>query len=240
MMGNRTAWFPDITVQYYSFGAGAVVSTIIQGLRACGYRGYQPTVRIPTKLHKKLIEAIALENKLYSDLESWTDKNRGKYGLVVPKSQKIIQSKVANVVIEPFVTGKNAVINIEEYTGYLTKLYPLVDELSHNQLEGTREYQKRTPYVIYRDTMNIFSKARLQESRRMFVPKKDWTFPKYGELGSTIRMCSKFNYDMEKCATYYLDLETCELKIALWDVKECFEREERVRIYVKTESGQET
>jgi hypothetical protein len=71
-----------------------------------------------------------------------------------------------------------------------------------------------------RDTVNVFSPARIQPTRNLFLPNAAWDWPGKEESGDTITMGIYYKPDMKKVATYYIDLDTRERKIALWDVKE--------------------
>ena len=140
---------------------------------------------------------------------------------------KILDNKFKGLVKSLVSAEPTHVLEKEEYTGKLTELYPLVDEIDKGY-EGTREYDGRSLDVLIPTVINQppQKKVRIQPKRRLFFKNSEGicTFPQKYEEGKWVRLGKYFEPSLVKAATLFIQ-EGVE-KIALWDSLETLNEKE--------------
>lgn len=230
-MANRTKEFKDIYTQYLDFGVGLCDASIIQSLRCCGARPYTPKVYVSQTNLSRLEKSIEVERQIQNYPDWNSDKPRR---LEISPENKPLPDKIAGQVREKYKQTPEAIISMEEYTGKLTELFPMVDEINYQETAGTRKYGDKTVDYVVNSVINACAntKARVQENRNLVIPNKKGVIPSKGTIATSIKMGIYYEKDMLCFASFYIDPDTYELKIALWRISE---KEEKDIFYVKTE-----
>jgi hypothetical protein len=228
-LANRTKEFRDVYTQYLNFGRSLHDAAIIQSLRLCGARPYTPKLYVPESKLDRVTVAIA-EEKEYLTLD-W-DSSEGKKHIA--RISKPLPDKIAGIVREKQKLSPKYVISEEEYTGITSIDYPLIDTLNRAETKGTRQWKEKADpegYVV-KSLINTWSKDRVQ-NRNAVIPNSDGVIPQKG-IATSIRLGIFYEEEMTQFATYYVDPETFEIKIALWKLDPSVE--EKDLYYVETES----
>lgn len=225
-LANRTKEFRDIYSQYLNFGEGLHDAAIIQALRLCGARPYTPKLYVPESRLTKLKAAISEEND-YLTLD-WD--NRGTK--VISANSKPLPSKVDGVIRERQKVSPKYVISEEEYIGLIVLDYPMIDTINRAETRGTRKYGDKSPTYVVNSLINTFSKDRVQKSRNIVIPNSDGIIPK--GIATSIRLGVFYEKEMTQFASYFVDPETFEVKVALWKLDP--NAEEKDLYYVETKN----
>ena len=225
-LANRTKDFRDIYTQYLNFGEGLHDAAIIQALRLCGARPYTPKLYVPESKLAKLKAAISEEND-YLTLD-WD--NRGTK--VISANSKPLPSKVDGVIREKQKVSPKYVISEEEYTGIACLDYPMIDMINRAEKKGTRKYGDKDPNYVVNSLINTFSKDRVQKNRNIVIPNSGGVIPEKG-IATSIRLGIFYEEGMTQFASYFVDPETFEVKVALWKLDPNAERKDLY--YVETE-----
>jgi hypothetical protein len=225
-LANRTKEFKDIYTMYLNFGADLHDAAIIQALRLCGARPYTPKLYVSEQRLPKLQAAIAEENEYFTlDWETRGPK-------LIRKHSKPLPDKVAGVVRERQRVSPKYVISEEEYAGLICLDYPMIDTLNHAETRGTRKYGDKNADYVVNSLINTWSKDRVQKNRNIVIPNSDGVIPQKG-IATSIRLGVFYEKEMTQFASYFVDPETFEIKVALWNI---LAREEKDLYYVQTES----
>lgn len=228
-MANRTKEFKDIYTQYLDFGEGLWDGAIIQSLRLCGARPYTPILYISESKRNKLDAAI--ESELEIQNADWSSDRERK--VLISRYSKPLPSKVKGQKREKYKETPKMVLSSEEYTGALTILYPMIDDINYHETKGTRVYGDKDVTYIVESLVNIFSKDRIQPNRRLVIPTEEGIIPQKG-AATSIRMGFFFKESMTTFASYYIDPYTYEVQVALWEISK--EKEQKDLFYVETEN----
>ena len=227
-LANRTKEFKDIYTMYLNFGANLYDAAIVQALRLCGARPYMPKLYVPEERLAKLQAAIAEEND-YLTLD-WD--SRGPK--LIREHSKPLPDKVEGVVREKQKAPPEYVISEEEYTGLIALIYPMVDTLNRAETRGTRKWTIKTVDYVVNSLINTWSKDRDGSTiRNVVIPNSDGVIPQKG-ITTSIRLGVFYEKGMTQFATYFVDPETFEVKVALWKLDPNAEKKDLY--YVKTES----
>ena len=227
-MANRTKEFKDIYTMYLNFGAGLHDAAIIQALRLCGARPYTPILYVPEQKLPKVQAAIAEENDYFT--LDW--KNRGAKR--IRENSKPLSDKVEGVVRTKEKAIPYLVISEEQYTDILAFMYPMIDTINRAETKGTRQWREKADpegYVV-NSLINTWSKDRVQ-NRNAVIPNSDGVIPQKG-IATSIHLGVLYKEGMTEFATYFVDPETFEVKIALWKVDPNAEKMDLY--YVKTKN----
>jgi len=224
-LANRTKEFKDIYSMYLNFGANLHDAAIIQALRLCGARPYTPKLYVPEQRLVKLQAAIAEENEYFT--LDW--ENRGPK--LISEHSKPLSDKIEGVVRVKQKTTPKYVISEEEYTGLICLDYPMIDTLNRAETRGTRVWTEKNEDYVVNSLINTFSKDRVQ-NRNVVIPDSNGLIPKKG-IATSIRMGIHYEKEMTQFASYFVDPETFEIKVALWDISSA---EKKDLYYVQTES----
>jgi len=224
---SRTALVEGIGWQMLDVGQTPVSSSLVQAVRVAGYRTSRPILFIPDEKKEMIEVACAIEDMLY-DLPDEVWKNeRPALELDRVKSLKILDTKFKG--LEKFLVSAEPTVILKKkhYTGKLTEIYPLVDEVDKG-FDGTREYDGRPLDVLIPTVINQppQKKVRLQPKRRLFFKnsKGICTFPQKYEEGKWVRLGKYFEPSLVKAATLYIQ-KGVEM-IALWDNLETLNEKE--------------
>ena len=227
-LANRTKEFKDIYTMYLNFGANLYDAAIVQALRLCGARPYIPKLYVPEQRLAKLQAAIAEEND-YLILD-W--ENRGPK--LVREHSKPLSDKVEGVVRKKQKVSPEYVISEEEYTGPITLIYPMVDTLNRAETRGTRVWTEKTVDYVVNSLVNTWSKDRNgSTSRNVVIPNSDGVIPLKG-IATSIRLGVFYEEGQTEFASYFVDPETFEVKVALWKLDPNAENKDLY--YVQTNS----
>ena len=227
LQGNRTKDFRDIYTEYLNFGAGLHDAAIIQALRLCGARPYTPILYVPESKLAKLKAAISEENDYLTHVD-WD--NRG--AKVISADSKPLPSKVEGQRRERQKICPKYIISEEEYTGVACLDYPMIDIINRAERKGTRKYGDKDPNYVVNSLINTFSKDRIQKNRNIVIPNSDGVIPEKG-IATSIRLGIFYEKEMTQFASYFVDPETFEVKVALWKLDPNAERKDLY--YVETE-----
>ena len=228
LLANRTKEFKDIYTMYLNFGANLYDAAIVQALRLCGARPYIPKLYVPEQRLAKLQAAIAEEND-YLTLD-W--ENRGPK--LIREHSKPLPDKVEGVVREKQKTSPRYVISEEEYTGFTCLDYPMVDTLNRAETRGTRVWTEKNVDYVVSSLINTWSKDRNgSTTRNVVIPNSDGVIPLKG-IATSIGLGVFYEEGLTQFATYFVDPETFEVKVALWKLD--LNAEKKDLYYVETKN----
>ena len=183
---------------------------------------------MPEQRLAKLQAAIAEEND-YLILD-W--ENRGPK--LVREHSKPLSDKVEGVVRKKQKVSPEYVISEEEYTGPITLIYPMVDTLNRAETRGTRVWTEKTVDYVVNSLVNTWSKDRNgSTSRNVVIPNSDGVIPLKG-IATSIRLGVFYEEGQTEFASYFVDPETFEVKVALWKLDPNAENKDLY--YVQTNS----
>lgn len=225
---NRTKEYKDIYTQYLDFGEQLCDASVIQSLRLCGAREYTPILYIPQNKRNKLEAAIESQNWL-SDPENWKEE-----GIPITKENIPLPLKFAGQTRTKVVNEPTEIISEAEYTGILSRIYPMIDEINPHQSRGTRKYGDKDVNYVVRNVINKISKDRFQKSRNLVLPNSSGQIPT--GVATSIRMGKNYDDSMCRFAAYYINPIDYSLKIALWDNIDMTKEQEEL-FSVETKSG---
>ena len=230
-MANRTKEFKDIYSQYLDFGENLWDAAIIQALRLCGARPYTPILYVPASRRKKLDAAITNEINLIN--ADWSEEEHKQS---ICKDSKPLPDKVKGQVKQKQEEIPLMVLSLKEYSGPLTLLYPMIDDINYHESKGTRIYGDKEVTYLVKKVVNTFSKDRIQPDRNLVIPDKDGNIPQ--GIATSIRMGEFYKSGMKTFSSYYIDQFTYEIKVALWDIS--LDKEEKYDFHVEETIDEQT
>ena len=102
------------------------------------------------------------------------------------------------------------------------------------ETRGTRKWTIKTVDYVVNSLINTWSKDRDGSTiRNVVIPNSDGVIPQKG-ITTSIRLGVFYEKGMTQFATYFVDPETFEVKVALWKLDPNAEKKDLY--YVKTES----